>query len=129
MGGPDMSLNMNYDELKIYLTQARDRIANIEPSKINELADGEVIFKYGDVTLPFTTKDFFPSYALPSFYFHISVTYSIFRSLGCQLVSQITLNSAIYPSDFISDDIHQLTGEEYLKILEPLAELKFNDIA
>jgi hypothetical protein len=33
------------------------------------------------------------------------------------------------PSDFISDDIHQLTGEEYLKILEPLAELKLNDIA
>ena len=24
MGGPDMSLNMNYDELKIYLTQARE---------------------------------------------------------------------------------------------------------
>ena len=130
MGGPDMSLNMNYDELKIYLTQARDRIANIEPSKINELADGEVIFKYGDVTLPFTTKDFFLSYALPSFYFHISVTYSIFRSLGVPVgIANYLGIVQSTPSDFISDDIHQLTGEEYLKILEPLAELKLNDIA
>ena len=125
MGGPDMTLDMTYDGLQTYLTQARDRIAKIEAADINALAGGEVVFKYGDVTLPFTTEDFFLSYALPSFYFHVTILYGILRSLGVPVgVANYLGIVHTTPSKNISSDVHQLSGEEYLKILEPLAELK-----
>lgn len=125
MGGPDMTLDMGYDALQTYLEEARNRIASLKPDDINALAGGEVVFKYGDVTLPFTTEDFFLTYALPSFYFHVTATYGILRSLGVAVgIANYLGTVRTTPSTQIPDDVHQLTGEEYLKTLEPLAALK-----
>lgn len=123
IGGPDMTLAMDYDELQTYLQSTFEELSEIKPSDVNSLSDGEVVFKYGDVTLPFKTEDFFLSYAVPNFFFHTTTAYGIFRSLGVNVGIANFLGEVITSkSPNISSDIHQQTGAEYLKILEQLSE-------
>ena len=121
LGGPDMTLAFTFDELQGYLRASMERMAKIDPAGINALAGGEVIFQYGDVTLPFTTEDFFRTYATPNFYFHATTIYAILRALGVPIgianyIGTVkTTRSPQFPAQ-----VQQHTGEEYLKILETL---------
>jgi hypothetical protein len=52
---------------------------------VDGLAGGAVTFRAGDVTLPFTTEDFFLSFAVPHFYFHVTTAYDVLRMQGVPL--------------------------------------------
>ena len=122
MGGPDMTLSLDYQGLIEHLETAHRNISSYSADDINALAGGEVVFRYGDIIVPFTTEDFFLTYALPSFYFHVSVAYSILRSLGVHVgVANFLGTVRTTPSSRLSPSLHQLTGEEYLETLTPLA--------
>ena len=122
MGGPDMTLALDYQGLIEHLETAHRNISSYKADDINALAGGEVVFRYGDIIVPFTTEDFFLTYALPSFYFHVSVAYSILRSLGVHVgVANFLGTVRTTPSSRLSSSLHQLTGEEYLETLKPLA--------
>ena len=122
MGGPDMTLALDYQGLIEHLETAHRNISSYKADDINALAGGEVVFRYGDIIVPFTTEDFFLTYALPSFYFHVSVAYSILRSLGVHVgVANFLGTVRTTPSSRLSPSLHQLTGEEYLATLKPLA--------
>ena len=122
MGGPDMTLALDYQGLIEHLETAHRNISSYKADDINALAGGEVVFRYGDIIVPFTTEDFFLTYALPSFYFHVSVAYSILRSLGVHVgVANFLGTVRTTPSSQLSPSLHQLTGEEYLETLKPLA--------
>lgn len=122
MGGPDMTLALDYQGLIEHLETAHRNISCYKADDINALAGGEVVFRYGDIIVPFTTEDFFLTYALPSFYFHVSVAYSILRSLGVHVgVANFLGTVRTTPSSRLSPSLHQLTGEEYLETLKPLA--------
>ena len=77
-----MDLALDFQGLIEHLKTARSNIARLDEEQVNSLAGGEVLFKYGDINLPFTTEDFFLTYALPSFYFHVSIAFGILRSMG-----------------------------------------------
>ena len=122
MGGPDMTLALDYQGLIEHLEVAHRNISSCKAEDVNVLAGGEVVFRYGDIIVPFTTEDFFLTYALPSFYFHVSVAYSILRSLGVHVgVANFLGTVRTTPSSRLSPSLHQLTGEEYLETLRPLA--------
>ena len=122
MGGPDMTLALDYQGLIEHLETAHRNISSYKADDINALAGGEVVFRYGDIIVPFTTEDFFLTYALPSFYFHVSVAYSIMRSLGVHVgVANFLGTVRTTPSSRLSPSLRQLTGEEYLETLKPLA--------
>tara|TARA_B100000768_G_scaffold93612_1_gene87563 strand:- start:1373 stop:1822 length:450 start_codon:yes stop_codon:yes gene_type:complete len=121
LGGPDMTLAFTLDELQGYLRASMERMAKIDPASINALAGGEVVFQYGDVTLPFTTEDFFRTYATPNFYFHATTVYAILRAFGVPIgianyIGAVkTTRSGQFPAQ-----VQQYTGEEYLTFLKTL---------
>lgn len=121
LGGPDMTLAFTFDELQAYLRASMDRMAKIDPADVNALAGGEVVFQYGDVTLPFTTEDFFRTYAMPNFYFHATTSYAILRAFGVPIgiANYIGTVKTTRSSQF-PEQVQQQTGEGYLKILETL---------
>ena len=122
MGGPDMTLTLDYRGLIEHLEAAHLNLSSHTKDDITALAGGEVVFRYGDLIVPFTTEDFFLTYALPSFYFHVSVAYSILRSLGVHVgVANFLGAVRTTPSNRLSPSLHQLTGEEYYETLKPLA--------
>ena len=46
---------------------------------------GEVIFRFRDFAIPFTTENFLLSFALPNFYLHATTAYDILRMKGVPL--------------------------------------------
>ena len=72
--------------------------------------------------MPFTTEDFFGSYALPNFYFHATVAYSILRSLGVPVgIANYLGKARTTASPNLPEGTNQFTGAEYLDFLEGLA--------
>ena len=122
ISGPDMTLELDYDELQEYLENSYKRIKMLNSNDINALVDGEVLFNYNEMILPFRTEDFFLTYALPHFYFRASIIYSILRSRGVPVgIADFIGIVKTTPSSRVSSEQHQYTGEEYLHFLEQLA--------
>ena len=84
-GAPDLSLKFDYDGLQRYVRAARSGLEALDPAAVNELSGGHVTFRAGEVTLPFTTEDFFLSFAVPHFYFHVTTAYDVLRMQGVPL--------------------------------------------
>ena len=122
IGGPDMTLNFNYDELENHLEQAFGRLEKLNPDDVNNLAGGEVVFEYNQMILPFSTEDFFCTYASPHFYFRATIVYAILRSKGVPLgIADYIGRVTTTPSSRFSAEVHQHTGNQYLEFLEQLA--------
>lgn len=84
-GAPDLTLDFDYDGLEKYVRAAQSELAELDEAAVNGLAGGVVTFRAGDVTLPFTTEDFFLSFAVPHFYFHVTTAYDVLRMQGVPL--------------------------------------------
>lgn len=67
------------------ILDAQKALRQITPEEINAREDGEVIFRFQDFAIPFTTENFLLSFALPNFYFHATTTYDILRMKGVPL--------------------------------------------
>ncbi len=122
IGGPDMTLKFNYDELQIYIEESLGRLEQLDPGDVNALAGGEVVFAYNEMILPFSTEDFFYTYASPHFFFRATIIYSILRSFGVPLgIADYIGTVKTTRSSKFPDEIHQHTGAEYLSFLESLS--------
>src|SRR3546814_10008724 len=66
---PEIPL-VGYEALQKMISDAQEALRQITPEEINRHEDGEVVFRFKDFTLPFTTEHFLLSFALPNFYFH-----------------------------------------------------------
>ena len=82
---PSFSLDMDYPSLRGLVFSARDTLAEYDPTVIESLAEGEMVFKLGKNQIPFTNQHFLLSFSLPNFYFHATTSYSILRMLGVPL--------------------------------------------
>jgi hypothetical protein len=122
ISGPNMDLALDFQGLIEHLKTAHTNIARLDENEIDARSGGEVIFEYSGINLPFTTEDFFLTYALPSFYFHVSIAYGILRSLGVHIgVANFLGTVRTTPSKNLPESVRQLTGEQYLETLNPLA--------
>ncbi len=84
-GAPDLTLKFDYDGLQRYVRAARNEVETLDAAAVNALSGGHVTFRAGDVTLPFATEDFFLSFAVPHFYFHVTTAYDVLRMQGVPL--------------------------------------------
>ena len=84
-GAPDLTLAFDYDGLQGHLRAGLAELTALDATDVDALAGGDVTFRAGDVTLPFGTVDFFLSFAVPHFYFHVTTAYGILRMNGVPL--------------------------------------------
>jgi hypothetical protein len=82
---PSFELDKDYASLQAVVANARDRLAEVEATEIESLAEKSMVFKLGKRELPFTNQNFLLSFSLPNFYFHATTTYNILRMLGVPL--------------------------------------------
>ncbi len=84
-GAPDLTLAFDYAGLQGHVREARTEVEAVEAAQLDGLAGGAVTFRAGDVTLRFTTEDFFLSFCVPHFYFHTTTAYDLLRLAGVPL--------------------------------------------
>ena len=82
---PPPSLERDYEGLQRLLADARAGLAEFSPDVVNGFMGREVLFKIGDVSMPFVAEDFFLSFSLPNFYFHATTAYDLLRARGVAL--------------------------------------------
>ncbi|MEM6707482.1 MAG: DUF1993 domain-containing protein [Pseudomonadota bacterium] len=97
-GPPTGYGEMDYLALEAFLATTRDALAALDPAMVESWVDNELVFKLGDMSLPFTARDFVLSFSLPNFYFHSTTAYDILRSRGVPLgkrdyLGQIRVNA------------------------------------
>ena len=73
---------IGYEGLQKLLLEAREALRRMSPEEINGYQGGEVVFRYGDISIPFTAENFVLSFSLPNFYFHAATAYDILRLKG-----------------------------------------------
>src|SRR3546814_14690626 len=82
---PEIPL-VGYEALQKMISDAQEALRQITPEEINRHEDGEVVFRFKDFTLPFTTEHFLLSFALPNFYFHAALGLASWRKRVCPYV-------------------------------------------
>ena len=81
---PKMS-GMDYQSLRGLVNEAIEVLQGETPEEINALAGKPMLFKMGEMEIPFTTDNFMLSFSLPNFYFHATTTYAVLREHGVPL--------------------------------------------
>ena len=77
--------SVSYGELQKMILDAQEELRQITPGELDAREGGEVIFRFRDFAIPFTTENFLLSFALPNFYFHATTAYDILRMKGVPL--------------------------------------------
>jgi uncharacterized protein len=81
MGRPDLT----YQALQQIIRDAHDVLVRTPRDTVNAMIGLPVLFKAGDLELPFAAEDFLMSLSLPNFYFHATTAYDILRNNGVPL--------------------------------------------
>lgn len=72
----------SYSELQKMIFDAQETLRQATPDEVNGREDEDVLFRFGDFTMPFTAEDFLLSFSLPNLAFHATTTYDILRMKG-----------------------------------------------
>lgn len=75
----------NYAGLQQILSETRDALKEFTPDYINSLAGKTMVFKMGDMEMPFTAENFIMSFSLPNLNFHATTAYDLLRVQGVPL--------------------------------------------
>lgn len=81
MGPPDLT----YRHLRDMVLEAHEVLIGTDRDAVNAMVGRTVVFKAGDLELPFAAEDFLMSLSLPNFYFHATTAYDILRHEGVPL--------------------------------------------
>lgn len=76
---------VGYTELQKMILEAQEALRQIVPAEIDGRAGSEVVFRFRDFAIPFTSENFLLSFSLPNFYFHATTAYDILRMKGVPL--------------------------------------------
>ena len=84
-GPPTAPLPKDYAGLQKVVADAEAALKALTPAEIDAFAGKDVVFKLGDMQLPFTAENFILSFSLPNFHFHATTAYDILRMKGVPL--------------------------------------------
>ncbi|HKT15588.1 MAG TPA: DUF1993 domain-containing protein [Allosphingosinicella sp.] len=73
---------VGYGALQAMILDTQAKLQHVTPEEIDGQEGGEVVFRYQDFAIPFTTEGFLLSFSLPNFYFHAATAYDILRMKG-----------------------------------------------
>jgi uncharacterized protein len=82
---PYGSPNHDFGQVQAELADAVSRLKAYTPDEINVLGDKDVIFKLGEMAMPFTGEGFLLTFSLGNMHFHATTAYDILRSKGVPL--------------------------------------------
>lgn len=82
---PKASRPLEYRELEETIQRARKALELLDRKQIDDLANRDVLFQSGDVSLPFTADSFILSFCLPNLHFHATTAYDILRVNGAPI--------------------------------------------
>lgn len=74
--------------LNACINNAIVRLESVKPTEINALLGENIRFVIRDHHVDFTSEDFFFSFCLPNFYFHVTTAYDILRWQGLPLAKR-----------------------------------------
>ena len=75
----------NYTGLQQMVSDTRSELEALTPEYVNSLAGKPVLFKMGDLEIPFTAENFIMSFSLPNINFHAATAYDLLRAEGVPL--------------------------------------------
>ncbi len=81
---PDLG-EKTYADLQGLVAEASSELQALPPDDIDVLEDNAMMFKMGEVEIPFTPANFVQSFSLPNFYFHATTAYDLLRMQGVPL--------------------------------------------
>ncbi len=82
-GGP--SPEPGYAGLQKVITDAQASLSALTRDEVNALEGKDVVFKLGEMQMPFVAEDFLMSFSLPNLHFHATTAYDILRLKGVKL--------------------------------------------
>ena len=82
---PPHKPNIDYAGLCALIDEARGFMKEESPESMAALSGQKMLFKLGDMEIPFITDKFLATFSKPNFYFHATTTYAILRALGTPL--------------------------------------------
>ncbi len=74
-----------FDELQARLQKTIDYLATLKPEQFADAATRTITIKVGGNDMSFSGAEYFMSYALPNFHFHLTTAYNILRHNGIEL--------------------------------------------
>ncbi len=72
-------------DLKERLAKTVAFIDSVAASKFEGAADREIVLKFPQIEMHFRGHEYLPQFALPNFYFHVTMLYAILRMKGVAL--------------------------------------------
>ena len=82
---PPRTNDEDYTALQSLVAAAKVELSAWKPEDVNALAGRDVMFKFREMTMPFTAEGFLMSFSLPNFFFHATTAYDILRHKGAPL--------------------------------------------
>ena len=74
-----------YSGLQKLIAEAQAGITSLTPEEVNGLEGKDMVFKLGEMQMPFRAEDFLMSFSLPNLHFHATTAYDILRHKGVKL--------------------------------------------
>ena len=78
-GPPNKLETLDYAGFQAKLAETSQTLAAMKAEQVNEWAGKDVIFKLGEMSMPFTAEGFLLSFSKPNLYFHATTAYNILR--------------------------------------------------
>ena len=78
-GPPPRIEPLDYAGLQNLVAETLDGLRTVDADELNSYAGKPVIFRMGELEMPFTAENFILSFALPNFHFHAATLYDMLR--------------------------------------------------
>jgi uncharacterized protein len=75
----------NLEQLKARVTKTLDFVKSVSAAQLKDAEGRSIELKFPNSTLKFTGLAYLTDFVLPNFYFHISITYALLRSVGVEV--------------------------------------------
>ncbi len=78
----------SFPELSARIQKTLEFVGGVKPAQLEGADSREIVLKLPSNTLKFNGVDYLTHFALPNFYFHISIAYALLRSNGVELAKR-----------------------------------------
>ena len=78
-GPPSKLEDLDFAGFQAKLAETAQTLAAMKAEQVNEWEGKDVVFKLGEMSMPFTAEGFLFSFSKPNLYFHATTAYNILR--------------------------------------------------
>ncbi len=82
---PKSSKPLDYAGMQSFVKETAAELEAVRADEVNAAQGRSVLFKMGELEMPFTAENFILSFSLPNLYFHAATAYDILRMNGVPL--------------------------------------------